>query len=363
MASPLTRAKAAIHRARHRSPLLDHAVRTQQHYNRVNGSGQAGAITYYGFLSFFPILAIAFFVVGSLAQVFPSARDNLVKAISDVLPGIVGPGGISLQTIEQSATTVGLLGLLGLLYAGLGWLSSMRTALELTFEVPRSDYPSFVMGKARDLVSLVVVGVTMIVSVGVTEAVVHYTGLVVDLVGAGRRLSWLVGTLGVGVALLAGLLVFYALFRLLGHPPVPRRALWQGALLGAIGFEVLKLASGYLLAATKNQPAFQAFGIALILLVWINYFSRVVVYAAAWAQTSPLARAARAAERQPMSSDTLALRARVGATRTAEPSDGRPGLPATGGGSAAGTADPRVAFGAGAATALGLVAVYRHLRR
>ena len=76
-------------------------------------------------------------------------------------------------------------------------------------------------------------------------------------------------------------------------PRTPHRSLWQGALLGAVGFEVLKQLSRLLLAATKGQPAFQAFGIALILLVWINYFSRVVLYAAAWAHTSRAARAQR----------------------------------------------------------------------
>jgi membrane protein len=73
---------------------------------------------------------------------------------------------------------------------------------------------------------------------------------------------------------------------LLAHPPLPRRALWRGALIAAVGFEILKQASTLLLASTKGQPSFQAFGIALILLVWINYFSQVTLYAAAWAQTS-----------------------------------------------------------------------------
>ena len=35
--------------------------------------------------------------------------------------------------------------------------------------------------------------------------------------------------------------------------------------------------------------------IALVLLVWINYFSRLVLYAAAWSYTAPQARAAREA--------------------------------------------------------------------
>ena len=35
-----------------------------EHYGDVKGSLQAGAVTYFAFLSFFPILALAFFVVG-----------------------------------------------------------------------------------------------------------------------------------------------------------------------------------------------------------------------------------------------------------------------------------------------------------
>jgi membrane protein len=69
--------------------------------------------------------------------------------------------------------------------------------------------------------------------------------------------------------------------------------MWSGALLGAVGFEILKQISKYLIQATQNQPAFQVFGLALILLVWINYFSRIILYAAAWVWTHPLAREQR----------------------------------------------------------------------
>ena len=84
--------------------------------------------------------------------------------------------------------------------------------------------------------------------------------------------------------------------------PAARRAahaapsLWSGALLGAVGFEILKQLSGLLLGSPRASPAFQAFGIALILLVWINYSSRVILYAAAWAWTHPLAAQQRVVE-------------------------------------------------------------------
>jgi len=145
--------------------------------------------------------------------------------------------------------------------------------------------------------------------------------------------------------------LFFAFFRLLASPNVPSRSLWSGALLGAIAFELLKQLSTVLLQATREQPAVQAFGIALILLVWINYFSRVVVLAAAWAHTSPEARAAREAQLvadQTVEGPQIDLAAAADVVRTAP-------------GAAAGSS-PKAAFAAGAASMLGLVALVRRRR-
>ena len=119
---------------------------------------------------------------------------------------------------------------------------------------------------------------------------------ILDLLGLGDSLEPLLLVVAIALGLAANSVLFFAFFRLLAAPEIPARSLWSGALLGAVAFEVLKQLSTFLLKITSQLPdAFQAFGIALILLVWINYFSRVVVYAAAWAYTSAEARAAREA--------------------------------------------------------------------
>ena len=56
MASPKERLEAL----RRRRPFVDHVLRMQEHYSAVKAGQQAGAVTYFGFLSFFPILALAF---------------------------------------------------------------------------------------------------------------------------------------------------------------------------------------------------------------------------------------------------------------------------------------------------------------
>jgi len=299
MGSLKERLTARVEALRERYVWLDHLVRTVQHYGAVNGNAQAGAVTYFGFLSFFPILALAFFVVGQVSKVY-DAKDQLVEAIDSFLPGIVGddPGEIPLSTFEQNAAAIGLIGLVGLLYSGLGWLSGMRDALEVVFGMPKREQSGFLVGKLRDLVSLVVIGLVLLLSVSLSGALSGFSQQILELLGLDDTpvtgaVLWLV-VHGLGIA--ATTLLFLAMFKLLVDPHVPRRALLAGAVLGGVGFEVLKALSVFLIASTKDQPAFQAFGIALILLVWINYFSRVVVLSASWAYTSPAALEQRTAE-------------------------------------------------------------------
>lgn len=288
MANLKERVTARIEAIRARHPGVDHLLHTQEHYSAVKASQQAGAATYFGFLSVFPVLAIAFFVVGWIARVYPAAQHNLNDAIDSVLPGLIGsePGQVSITTIQNAANTVGLVGLVGVLYAGLGWLSSLRSALIVVFCVPEREQPSFVVGKLRDLITLVLLGVVLLVAVAVTGFVGAYSHQLLDWLGVSHSLGWLVQVIVIVLGLVANTALFYAMFVLLANPSLPRNDLVAGAILGGIGFEVLKQISGLLLKTTQGQPAFQVFGISLILLVWINYFSRVTLYAAAYAYTA-----------------------------------------------------------------------------
>jgi membrane protein len=279
-------AKLAALRARHRG--LDHAIRTQEHVSSVKASQQAGAVTYFGFLSVFPVLALSFFAVGYVSRVFPEAQDTLLEAIDSMFPNLVGPdeGQLDLADIQDSASAIGLVGLAGVLYSGLGWLSALRQALIVVFVLPEHDEPNFVKGKVRDLITLVVIGSTLLIAVAATGIVAGFSEELLDFVGLSTELGWLVKLLTIALGLMANSMLFLAMFRLLAAPDLSYRALWSGALVGAVGFEVLKQASTLLISSTQGNPAFQVFGIALILVVWINYFSRVILYAAAWAETS-----------------------------------------------------------------------------
>lgn len=341
--------KQRVGDARERRPLLDHLVRAVEHYGQVNGSALAAAVTYFAFLSFFPVLALAFAVIGFVARAYPNADEDLVTALNDVLPGIVGdgPGELSLSTFQDNAPSILSIGILLALYSGLGWLSGMRTALIDVFEEPEREQPNFVVGKLRDLLALVTLGSVLLVSVAVSGVATKVAEPILELLGLGAGAEPLLWVLALALGVAASATLFYAFFKLLASPDAPNRSLWAGGLLGAIIFELLKQASTLLLQTTREQPAVQAFGIALILLVWINYFSRVIVLAAAWAHTSPEARTLRDASRV---ADQMPEGPRIDLAAAATVV--RPSAPP-------GATSPKAAFAAGAATMLGLVALLR----
>ena len=150
------------------------------------------------------------------------------------------------------------------------------------------------MGKLRDLITLVIIGVVLLVAVAVDRRRRRLLRGPARLARAQPASS--AGWSSCSPSLSACSPTRCSSSRCSGcspPPTSPSARCSSGALLGAVGFEILKQASQLLIKSTEGQPAFQAFGIALILVVWINYFSRVILYAAAWAWTHPLAEAER----------------------------------------------------------------------
>ncbi len=270
---------------RRRVPLVDHVWSAGEHYVEEQGSLLAAAVTYYGFLSVFPLLALAFGAVGILARVFPDAEADLASALRQILPGMIGDGPhqLSLATLEHTATAAAGIGLLVVLYSGVSWISDLRAGLTAIFRIPKQDQPGMVAGYLRALVSLVELGLILLSSLALSATLTTLSGLLPDDQATVRVL---LAVLSVAVGAAVSAVFFFTLFRRVARDLVPARSLWSGAVLGAGLFEILKQLSGRLLASTANQPAFQAFGISLILLVWIYYFSRIVMFAAAWAFTA-----------------------------------------------------------------------------
>jgi membrane protein len=290
--------EAVIAAQRHRRPWFDHLVHAGGRYQRVQGDLLAAGVTYYAFLGLFPVLLLAASVVGLILAGDALLQQELFDAILETFPGSLGRALVDQLTgAINGAGYIGLIGLVGFLYAGLRTMDKLRIGMELIWK-GKVDKPDILRDNVQDLVALVVLGGIGLLSLGLTGVVTQATTWVLEFVGRADEpgygtLTWV---LGLALALLVDVAVFVWLLRVVPSISHPLRLLLPGALFGAAGFEVLKLIGGYYLSLISDSVTASAFGGAVGLLVWINLVARFAFFTAAWTATL---RAVEAATRRP----------------------------------------------------------------
>lgn len=275
------RGRRLVDHWRVRRPWIDHLIRTVQRYQLRFGDRLAGAVTYFAFLSFFPLVVLAFSIFGFVLVDNAELEEEVNKAISDQLPGLADQ--LDLQRIADSRASAGIIALIGLAYAGLGAVDALRGSLREMY-MTTSPPLNFFLGKLRDVASLLMVGATLLASALVTGFATTATTTVATWIGLEDVSTvWFTGTLA---SLLADWLMFVIVLGWIARPVQPFKVIARGALLGAIGFGILKQLASLLLGHTLGNPIYGAFAVMVGLLVWINFSARLVLYVAAWTATA-----------------------------------------------------------------------------
>jgi membrane protein len=266
---------------------VDHLVRAGGRYERTQGDLMAAGVTYFAFLGLFPVLLLVASVFGLFLAGDALLQEQLFDAIREAFPGELGEQLVhEVSSAVGSAGVTGLIGLAGFLYAGLRTVDKLRIGMELIWK-GRVEKPDVLRDNLQDLLALLVLGGIGVVSLGLTGAVTQETSRVMKLLGLADEhgygvLTWV---LGIALAVVADVVVFLWLLRVVPSVSHPLRRLLPGAVFGAAGFEVLKLIGGYYLSLISDSVTASAFGGAVGLLVWINLVARFSFFTAAWTAT------------------------------------------------------------------------------
>lgn len=273
---------------RRRAPVVDHAFGAYGRYKEDGGDRLASGVTYFGFLSFFPLVALAFSIAGFVVDAVPDAREKLTNQINDYLPGLADK--LDVGSIGNAKIGVGIVGLVGLVLAGLGWIDALRDALRLLWH-HSLEAGNIVTRKLRDIGVLAGLGLLLLASTAVTSLSTSAAGAFGRWVGLDGSLAARVGTsvLAIAVALAIDVAVYLYLFIRLPRLNKPRERVMRAALLGAVGLEILKLIGTALVGRTASNPVYGTFAVIVGLLIWINIVTRWTLFVAAWAVTGPYA--------------------------------------------------------------------------
>ena len=231
-------------------------------------------ITYYGFLSLFPLLLLLVTVLGFVLQGDPSLQAKLVNSTLSELPIIGGQLRENVHSLKGSGIALAV-GIAGTLYGSLGAAGAMQNAFNRAWAVPRNQRPNPIALRLRSLLLLAVLGAGVLVTAGLSA-------LPTGAQAFGASIDTALGIAAIPVATLVNVGLFILAFRVLTGAEVPIGQLRLGALVAGVGWEVVQLLGTYFLAhVLKGAPeAYGVFGLVLGLVAWIYLLALVIVLAA-----------------------------------------------------------------------------------
>jgi membrane protein len=254
---------------RHTLPAI--LVAVAKKYGDDGAGNSVALLTYYAFVSTFPLLLVLVTVSEIVLRDHPEVQKQLVDSALSEFP-VVGP------TLQQSVRTpagTGLalvVGIAAALWGGSRLAGAVQTVLNGLWLVPKRHWPGFPWNYVRSIALLLLLGLGVVL----TTAMAAFAG-----VGA------LFGLSGTGVHLLSIFLttlvycgLFLLGFRLAVSPEVSIRQLYLGAVLSGVAWQVLLTVGGTLAAEHlyRSREVTGVFAIVLGLLGWFALQATVTVY-------------------------------------------------------------------------------------
>ncbi len=235
----------------------------QKRYGELNGNYLASSVTLSAFLSLFPLLLFALAVIGFVAADSPNLAGDVVSRLGltgDAASGITA----AVAKARESRRAASIVGVVGLLWSGLGLVAAFQYAINAAWQVTGRGWRD----KFKGLMWLGGSTLLFLTSFATSQVL--------------RLLPTFLAPVGVLAGLSVNLGLWIWTFKVLATRNVGWKALLPGAVVGALGLEVLKYVGGYYVpgAVTSASALYGTLGVVFATLAWLLFFGRLVVYAA-----------------------------------------------------------------------------------
>jgi YihY family inner membrane protein len=264
---PITRMDKLIARLdelQRRHKVIAFVWAVQKKFGDDRGGNLAALVTYYGFVSVFPLLLAAFTIVAYVLAGDRSAVTALEKHIGSY--PIIGSAASELRGKTLHGSPIALAaGVLGLIWGALGLAQTAQFTMDEAWNVANKVRPGFVSRLVRSFLWYVVFGVGVVASTFVSSlgSWLHWSG--------GPVLSTL-------LAYVINIGLFSASFWILSPPGVAVKDLLPGAILaGAVWTTLTGVGVGLAHLLAHSNALYGTFAPILALLAFIYLSARITI--------------------------------------------------------------------------------------
>ncbi|WP_410809940.1 YihY/virulence factor BrkB family protein [Micromonospora sp. 067-2] len=274
--------------ARCRSALFDHVWRAGALYAELLAGRLAAAIAYYGFFAVFALALVAYSIFGAILEDNDDVSAAAAGFLKENLPFL------DAQQIANSSGTVGVIGLVILIFTGIGWVEAIRSSQRLMYRLNQQP-GNLVIRRLVDLGVMIGVFVLLGVSVAAVDALESLLRFLLRSTGSvGLTTVSAVLSVLVNAVLATALLVAVPRLR------VSRSRLRPVVLLVAVGITLLNTVGRYYVVRTERNPAYTVVAGAVGLLLYLYLLNQLVLFGAALLATSGRGRVLDLAEAAPL---------------------------------------------------------------
>lgn len=230
---------------------------------------QAALITYYAFVSLFPLLLVAFSILPLIIGRNPELQQRIIHATLTYFP-VVG-SDLQRNIHTSHAHGIGLIiGVLFTLYGARGIANVLQDVSNTIWQVPKTKRPGFPLNLLRSLGIIATGGLGLVV-----------TTLVLGFVTGISDGNIFAKALLVALALVLNSCVFFGVSRLATAGAIPSKHLLLGAGISGLFWQLLQMGGSLLvLHQLRGSGAlYGTFAVVLGLLFWLYLQAEVYVYA------------------------------------------------------------------------------------
>ena len=255
-----------VMKIRRRSRLADIVVETLDGFRRHLTGRNAAVLTYYGFLTLFPLFLAASTILGFVLESKPEWRDDLLDSAINSVPFIgdqVASGSIGGSWIAL------VIGLGGALWGSLKAFVGIQSAYDDTWEIPVDDRAPGATQRLRAVIGLAAIGGSQVGNVTLA-AIVDRAGL--PLVG---RIAIVLGGFAINVAVVG------VMYRFLTTAQPTWRTIVPGAIFTATLYTAIQFAGTALTTRLlESAETYGDFAGVLALLTWLSLHSLINLFGA-----------------------------------------------------------------------------------
>jgi YihY family inner membrane protein len=253
-----------------RWPFLSFPFAVVKKFGDDSAGGLAALISYYGFLSLFPLLLALTTVLATVLGRYPDLQGRVLNSTLAQFPVIGEQIRENIHSLQGSGIALAI-GVVGALWGGMGVMKTTGTAMDEIWEVPKRQRPNFLRGLLRAALMLVVLGGGIVVTTVLSGLGTSGTAAFLPLKLLGIAAA---GIVDVGLLLLG--------FRVLTVRDIAWRDLLPGAAVAGIGWLALQTLGGYYVThqLTHASQTYGVFAVVIGLLSWLYLPAQITLFAA-----------------------------------------------------------------------------------